>query len=76
MKYIKDQRAAGVDSFGRAWRVTGWGKHQYIGTPNGLPGQDGIDWGWTDKISEAATLSPYWQHRFKADQRACGYPVH
>jgi hypothetical protein len=66
---------AGVDSIGRGWRQHANGKTYFIGKPNGLPGREGVDWGWTDKIAEAMELSPYWQRRFKADQRRCGYRV-
>lgn len=71
----RDQSTAGIDSFGHAWRVTPWGARKYIGSPNGLPGREGVDWGWTDNASEAMILTPYWQRRFKADQRRCGIRV-
>lgn len=71
----RNQSCAGVNTLGHAWRVKPWGGTQYIGTPNGLPGHGGVDWGWTDKPNEAAALTPYWQRRFKADMRRCGVPV-
>lgn len=66
---------AGVNTLGHAWRSHPNGKTYYIGSPSGLPGQGGKDWGWTDIPSEAMVLTPYWQRRFKADQRHCGYNV-
>lgn len=66
---------AGVDELGRGWRTHPNGGFRYIGIPNGLPGREGKDWGWTANVSEAMTLTPYWQRRFKADQRRCGYRV-
>lgn len=37
-----------------------------------LPGQDGVDWGWTFEPSKAIRLSVYWQRRFAADMELCG----
>jgi hypothetical protein len=71
----RNQSSAGINALGHAWRVTPWGKTQYIGKPNGLPGRGGVDWGWTDKPHEAMILTPYWQRRFLADQRRCGVPT-
>jgi len=31
-----------------------------------LPGEGGVDWGWTDSFSKARDLSPHWQRRFRA----------
>lgn len=70
----KYENVAGI-SLGRGWRSHPNGKTYYIGKPNGLPGQGGVDWGWTDVASEAMELTPYWQRRFLADQRRCGYRV-
>jgi hypothetical protein len=60
-------------SFGRAWcyrsdiRKTKW-----VGSKMG---DGGADWGWTDNPSEAIELSLWWQRRYRADRRACGYKV-
>lgn len=67
--------AAQINLLGHASRNHPNGKTYYIGEPNGLPGQGGADWGWTDKPSEAMALSPYWQRRFRADMRRCGYSI-
>ena len=32
-----------------------------------LPGDGGVDWGYTERSAEAITLTPYWQRRFAAD---------
>ena len=37
-----------------------------------VKGDGGVDWGYTTSSAEAIKLSPYWQARFKADQRYCG----
>lgn len=34
-----------------------------------VPGDDGVDWGYTQNPSQAAKVSEYWMRRFKAD---CG----
>lgn len=31
-----------------------------------LPGEGGVDWGYTNDVRKARTLSPYWQKRFRA----------
>jgi hypothetical protein len=69
------QQSAGVTILGYGWRTHPNGGTRYIGMPNGLPGQGGVDWGWTDKAAEAMVLSEYWQRRFKSDMRKCGYQV-
>ena len=51
---------AGITQSGYAWKTHPNGGIRYIGKPNGLPGREGVDWGWTDKVSEAMELSPYW----------------
>jgi hypothetical protein len=38
-----------------------------------LPGDGGKDWGWTTKREEAIDIPPYWQKRFLADARHCGW---
>lgn len=68
----ENKQSAGVGFDGVAWSVNPWGKTLYIGN---LPGDGGVDWGWTEKRSEAKPLTPYWQRRFKADRRRCGIPV-
>lgn len=37
-----------------------------------LPGDGGVDWGYTTKVDQAIPLSPYWQKRFRANCRAVG----
>jgi len=37
-----------------------------------LPGQGGVDWGYTSRCTEAIELTPYWQRRFAADCRRVG----
>lgn len=37
-----------------------------------LPGDGGVDWGYTDEPSDAMTLSTYWMRRFVANARQCG----
>lgn len=68
-------KVAGVNALGHGWRNHPNGNVKYIGKPNGLPGKEGVDWGWTDKASESMELSLYWQRRFKSDMRKCGYIV-
>ena len=34
-----------------------------------LPGDQGVDWGYSPKVNQALPLSPYWQRRFAADMR-------
>lgn len=58
-----------------AWRTHPNGGNRYIGEPNGLPGQNGVDWGWVTNPNEAMELTPYWQRRFKSDMRKCGYEI-
>lgn len=41
-----------------------------------LPGDDGVDWGYTEKPSQAKPLTPYWQRKFAADCRRVGYEAH
>ena len=40
-----------------------------------LPGDGGVDWGYTDKPREAINLSTYWMRRFVANARQCGDKV-
>ncbi len=35
-----------------------------------LPGEGGVDWGYTTKSEQAIVLSPYWQRRFNHDMQA------
>ena len=37
-----------------------------------LPGDGGVDWGYTELPDEALLLSTYWMRRFVANARACG----
>ena len=52
-----------------AWRF--WSKKQPAFYVAQLPGDGGVDWGYTTNASEAKKLSPYWQRRFAADCRRC-----
>lgn len=38
-----------------------------------VQGEDGVDWGWTNDAAQAQLLTPYWQRRFMAYGRACGW---
>jgi len=38
-----------------------------------LPGNGGVDWGWTDKRDKAIHLTPFWESRFKKYGRDCGW---
>jgi len=40
-----------------------------------LPGEGGVDWGYTGSSSKARTLTPYWQRRFAATMRHLGEGV-
>ena len=63
---------AGI-SLGRAWcHRADIQKTKWVGS---LQGDGGVDWGWTDKESEAIEMSLWWQRRYRADRRACGYRV-
>jgi hypothetical protein len=41
-----------------------------------LPGDGGVDWGYTKNPAEAIDLSPYWQRRFRRDCERVGYEAH
>jgi hypothetical protein len=63
-----------------AWRY--WSKAKPRFYVAQLPGRNGADWGYTDKIQgkqwgsetldAAIPLSPYWQRRFRADCERVG----
>lgn len=36
-----------------------------------VPGEGGVDWGYTSEIGKAKTLSLYWKRRFVNDCRRC-----
>jgi len=40
-----------------------------------LPGDNGVDWGYTEKRAQALSLTKYWQQRFAADCRRVGSEV-
>jgi len=63
---------AGITNTGIAWCILPWGKTNYVGQ---VQGDGGKDWGWTSDVDKALPLSPYWQHRYLADRRACGIPI-
>lgn len=51
-----------------AWRE--WnGQRHYV---SDLPGQGGVDWGYTVYPQKALKLSKYWARRFNAYSKACG----
>jgi len=37
-----------------------------------LPGEGGVDWGYTTDLNKARDLNPYWQKRFNSDCKFCG----
>lgn len=53
-----------AEKFGRLWWVAQ------------LPGQDGVDWGWTtntkSEFDPPIKLSVYWQRRFRKDCERAG----
>jgi hypothetical protein len=51
------------------WRYDNRGRRIYV---RERPGDDGVDWGWVDKYSQARPLSPEWQARFRDDMNAIG----
>jgi hypothetical protein len=48
-----------------------WLPHLPLFYVSELPGEGGIDWGYTTDASKARLLSAYWQRRFAADCRRC-----
>ena len=38
-----------------------------------LPGEGGVDWGYTPDASKAKPLTDYWWKRFAANRRHCGH---
>jgi hypothetical protein len=41
-----------------------------------VPGEGGVDWGYTKEIAKARALNEYWQKRFRADTRYVGHTAH
>lgn len=37
-----------------------------------LPGEGGVDWGYTDEPAKARPISTYWKKRFMADMKKVG----
>ena len=52
-----------------AWRQWDADTRYYVAQ---LPGEDGVDWGYTTKSDTAIILNEYWQKRFAADCRRVG----
>ena len=55
----------------KAWRIWSSWKDKRSGMTHtvtywveSLPGDGGVDWGYTEDPSKAMLLSPYWQRRF------------
>lgn len=59
----------GADGLAIAWRMWGPKTRHYVAQ---VKGEGGVDWGYTEKRSEAKPLSRYWQRRFASDCRAVG----
>lgn len=57
----------------RPWPVAGHYATWYVAQ---LPGEDGVDWGYTDKPDQARVLNRYWQRRFYNDTLACRSKPH
>ena len=53
----------------RAWRQ--WDRATRFWVAQ-LPGDDGVDWGYTRKRAQAIMLTSYWRRRFAADCRREG----
>jgi hypothetical protein len=41
-----------------------------------VPGEGGVDWGYTTDIAKARGLNKYWQRRFAADARHVGHKAY